>query len=98
MQKHNSYIKEFKLEAIRLLKKGNKPAAELACELGVARNKLYKWKEEFAALGKDAFPGKGRPDIDKDTEIVRVQRELERATEECDILKKATQYFTKESR
>lgn len=98
MQKRKSYTKEFKLEAVRLLEKGNKPAAELARELGVARNKLYKWKEEVAASGEDAFPGSGRPVNDKDAEIARLKRDLERVTEERDILKKAAQYFAKESR
>ena len=97
MQKRKSYTKEFKLEAVRLLEKGNKPATELARELGVARNKLYKWKEEVAALGGDAFPGSGRPVNDKDAEIARLKRDLERVTEERDILKKAAQYFARES-
>ena len=98
MQKRKTYTKEFKLEAVRLLEQGKKPAAELARELGVARNKLYKWKEEIAALGEQAFPGSGRPINDKDAEIVRLKRELDRVTEERDILKKAAQYFAKESR
>ena len=37
-----SYSKEFKLEAVRLLNEGNKPASELALELGVKRTLLYR--------------------------------------------------------
>lgn len=33
---------EFKREAVRLLELGQKPATQLALELGVARNRLYK--------------------------------------------------------
>jgi transposase len=98
MQKRKTFTREFKIEAVRLLEKGNKPATELARELGVARNKLYKWKEEVAALGERAFPGTGRPTNDKDAEIARLQRELEQVTEERDILKKAALYFARESR
>lgn len=98
MQKRRSYTKEFKVEAVRMLEKGNKPATELAREIGVARNKLYKWKEEVAALGEQAFPGSGRLVNDKDAEIARLKRELDRVTEERDILKKAAQYFAKESK
>ena len=36
------FTKEFKLEAVRLLERGEKPAAQLALELGVARNQIYK--------------------------------------------------------
>ncbi len=39
------FRKDFKLEAVRLLELGHKPAAQLALELGVRRNQLYKWKE-----------------------------------------------------
>ena len=42
MQLRKSFTKEFKLEAVRLLEKGHKPAADLARELGVRRNQLYK--------------------------------------------------------
>ena len=97
MQKRKTYTKEFKLEAVRLLEKGNKPAADLARELGIKRNQLYKWQEEVASSGAAAFPGRGRPVSDKDAEINRLKRELERVSEERDILKKAAQYFAKES-
>jgi transposase-like protein len=45
MKKRPSYTKEFKLEAVRLLERGDKPAADLARELGIRRNQLYdqKW-------------------------------------------------------
>lgn len=98
MQKRKTFTKEFKLEAVRLLEKGNKPAAELARELGIKRNQLYKWQEEVASNGAAAFPGRGRPVGDKEAEIARLKRELERVTEERDILKKAALYFAKESR
>ncbi len=51
MQKRKIHTKEFKLEAVRLLDRGDKPAAELARELNVRRNQLYKWKEQLGAQG-----------------------------------------------
>jgi transposase len=88
MQKRKTFSKEFKLEAVRLLERSDKPAAELARELGVRRNQLYKWKEQLGTKGEDAFPGHGRR-APKDDEITRLKRELERVKEERDILKKA---------
>lgn len=38
MQKRKTYPKEFKLEAVRLLERGDRPAAEIARQLGIARN------------------------------------------------------------
>lgn len=96
MQKRQTFSKEFKLEAVRLLESTDKSAADLARELGVRRNQLYKWQEQFKAKGKDAFPGKGRR-TEKDDEIARLKRELDRVKEERDILKKAALYFAKET-
>jgi len=45
MRKRNQFTAEFKREAVRLLSEGRKPAAELARELGVRRNQLYKGAE-----------------------------------------------------
>ena len=38
MSKRQSFSKEFKLEAVRLLDEGKKPAADIARELGIPRN------------------------------------------------------------
>lgn len=97
MQKRKIFSKEFKLEAVRLLETSDKPAADIARELGIQRNQLYKWQEQLRAKGKaDAFPGKGYR-TEKDDEIARLKRELERVKEERDILKKAAQYFARET-
>ena len=69
--------------------------ADLARELGVRRNQLYKWKEQMDKRGATAFPGKGRRATPGD-EVSRLKRELEQVKEERDILKKAAAYFAKE--
>jgi len=46
MRRRQVFSREFKLEAIRLLEEGKKPAADIARELGIRRNQLYKWKEQ----------------------------------------------------
>ncbi len=97
MQKRKSHTKEFKLEAVRLLERGGKAAADLARELNVRRNQLYKWKEQLAGRGEGAFPGHGRR-AGREDEVARLKRELARVTEERDILKKAALYFARESR
>jgi len=40
MERRQHFTREFKLEAIRLLEEGMKPAADLARELGIKRNQL----------------------------------------------------------
>jgi len=93
--KRKDFSPEFKREAVRLLDAGEKPAADLARELGIRRNQLYKWKEQVTKHGTDAFPGMGRRSAAKD-EVVRLRKELERLKEERDVLKKAAAYFAKE--
>lgn len=97
MQKRKTFSAEFKREAVRLLERGDKPAVDLARELGVKRNQLYKWQEQLARKGDVAFPGHGRRANDKDAQIDQLKKELERVKEERDILKKAAQYFAKVS-
>ncbi|MGK2951981.1 MAG: transposase [Thiobacillus sp.] len=93
------YTKEFKIEAVRLLQLGQRPATELALELGVRRNQLYKWAEELNRKDGDearVFNGpRGRPPVDQLSEIEHLKRELKKITEERDILKKAAAYFAR---
>lgn len=97
MGKRQSFTREFKLEAVRLLRSSGRPAAEVARELGVRRNQLYKWDEQFKNKGTDeVFPGPGRR-VGAAGELARLQRENVRLQEENEILKKAARYFARES-
>lgn len=97
--KRSSYTREFKLEAVRLLESGTKGGAEIAMELGIRRNQLYKWQQEIRLKGgESSFPGKGsRMNVsDFADENARLKRELERVKEERDILKKAITFMVRE--
>lgn len=97
MGKRQSFTREFKLEAVRLLRSSGRPAAEVARELGVRRNQLYKWDEQFKTKGSDeVFPGCGRR-VGAAAELARLQRDNARLQEENEILKKAARYFARES-
>lgn len=94
--KRKVFSKEFKQEAVRLLEQGKRPLVEIARELGINRNQLYKWQEQINAKGDDAFPGKGRR-AGHDDDLTKLKRENDRLKEENDILKKAARYFARES-
>ena len=96
MTKRQTFSPAFKAEAVRLLEHSGKPPANLARELGVRRNQLYKWRDQAAAHGAHAFPGSGRQPKPAE-DMARLKRELARVTEERDILKKAVAFFTKGS-
>ena len=86
------YSKEFKQEALRRLQQGDKSVTELSMELGLRRNLLYLWQEEAE---KDPPASPGKPE-DKDARIARLEKELEAAKLERDILKKAAAYFARD--
>ncbi len=106
MNERRNYSKAFKIEAVRLLALGEQPASQLARELGVRRNQLYKWRDQVDAKGDVAFPGagrrrretaEGRPAAERPAvEIARLKREVAELREERDILKKAAAYFARE--
>jgi len=97
MENDCKYSKEFKLEAVRLLREGAKPAAELARELGIKRIFLYRWQAQLEEKGPDSFKNRlGRPRKGDESEISRLRRELEAVKEERDILKKAAAYFARD--
>jgi transposase len=96
MKTNQKYSKEFKLEALRRLEQGDKSVTELAFELGLRRNQLYKWKDALQQAGAQSFSRKpGRPTQAND-ELACLRKELADVTMERDILKKAAAYFARD--
>jgi transposase len=93
---YNTFTKEFKLEAIRLMDESGRPASVIAMELGIRRNQLYKWKEQMSKKGDVPSAKKGRPKKENQTENARLKQENLRLQEENEILKKAAVFFAKE--
>lgn len=96
MTKRTQYSKEFKRQAVELLENRDQSATDLARELGVRQNQLYKWREELLSKGENAFKGSGRPPADQTSEVSRLKQENKRLKEELEILKKAAAYFARE--
>ena len=96
MTKRKTFSREFKLEAVRLLEHSDKSPNEIAIELGVRRNQLYKWQAQLKQQGDSAFRGSGRKPPGRSDEVARLRKELADVKLERDILKKAATYFAKE--
>ena len=91
---YKPYTREFKLEALRLAGVGDKSASQVARELGLRVNQIWKWKQQFEQEAAAGGPAKrGRP---ADDELARLRRENARLKEENEILKKAAIYFARE--
>jgi transposase len=96
MGTRRQFSREFKVEAVRLVKERGVTASQAARDLDVHENVLRKWVREMAADPQQAFPGKGvmKPE---QAEIERLKKEVAKLRMERDILKKAAAYFAKES-
>jgi transposase len=96
-KQQKTYTREFKLEAVQLVKSSGKPMSQVARDLGVSDSALYHWCKQLAEQGEQAFPGSGHQTAQEE-EIRRLKRELEITRQERDILKKVVSIFSRESR
>ena len=93
---YKTYPREFKLEAIRLMAESDRPTSEIAMQLGLRRNQLYKWKEQMTKKGDVPAAKRGRPKKEDQSETTTLRQENKRLKEENEILKKAAAYFARE--
>ena len=77
--------REFKVEAVRLIKDRGVSVAQAARDLDVHENVLRKWVREFGADPAQAFPGQGQVKPEQ-LEIDRLRREVTKLKAERDIL------------
>lgn len=91
------YDKEFKLQTIQMIQEEGKAVAQVARELGISDNTLYRWMAEYKQDGAQAFPGSGQLKTD-DKAVRDLQKRIRDLEEENDILKKAMHYFAKDRR
>ncbi|WP_303701983.1 transposase [Flexistipes sinusarabici] len=93
MKKRRVYSESFKREAVELSEDSDKTSKEVAFDLGVSYPMLCKWRSKYLKEGQDAFPGHGNLN-EKDKDYKLLERELSKAKEERDILKKALGIFS----
>ena len=86
MRQVRKFDDEFKKEAVRLVKAGNKTIAAIARDLGITPSTLYTWKNKSVEM-----PG---GEIVTNSEITALKRKLADVTMERDILKKAVAIFS----
>ena len=90
-----SYTREFKIEAVRMTTEGGMSVAQAARDLELNENTLHNWRRQFRQWG--AAPNAGKEALSQAEEIQRLRRDLARAREERDFLKKAAVWLAKEA-
>lgn len=92
MSNRKHYSKEFKLDAISLVKDQGYSRAEAARSLSINPNVLSRWIKEHESENENAFRGNGKL-TEEQLEIRRLREENKRLKMEKEILKKAAVFF-----
>ena len=97
--KVSAYQPEFKQMAIDLALRGDKPIAHVAKELGIHEKTLHGWVYTYKkASGISTKPiNQDNPKAIENEEIKHLKKENARLKMECEILKKATAYFARQT-
>jgi len=90
------YDSDFKRNAVRLSEEPGRTATEVAENLGITKDLLYRWRREHRAKESLAFPGYGRELMSPHEQRIReLEKKLKDAEMERDILKKAMAIFSR---
>ena len=88
---YKQYSKEFKEEAVALVREQGYSVPDAAKSLDIASNMLYRWKERVEAQ----LEGKVLSE-DERSELGQLRKEVKTLRMEKEILKKASAFFAKE--
>ena len=89
------YTEDFKREAVWLVRESVHPVAQVARDLGIPENVLYRWRAQHRqAEAHGTTPASQRAEAEA---LTRVKRELARVTQARDFLKRAAAFFARES-
>jgi transposase len=97
MNKRRKYDRDFKRNAVLLCTEPGRKVAEVAKNLGISKDLLYRWHREYhLSNGKPAFPGNGIEALTEEQKRIRdLEKELRETQMERDILKKAMAIFSR---
>lgn len=89
------YDSGFKEQAIRLVLEQGRSAPDVAKDIGIHVNTMYKWISQYKEHKDHAFPGSGnlRPE---DEELRKLRNRVADLEMENELLKKVTAIFAKD--
>jgi transposase len=79
------FDRDFKLNAVQLLKSSDLPLVQVARSLGIHDSMLRRWRNQVRASGTAVFDEAGRVER---SEVVRLRRENRRLERELEMVKK----------
>ena len=93
-RKRRFFSAEFKAEAVRLCKVGDRTIRQVALDLDLTETALRSWVKRGAS---SVEPEGGPVTMTERDELVQLRKRVKRLEMEREILKKATAFFAKES-
>ena len=93
-KKRRSFSKDFKLEAVKLVKEGGLSASRAAKDLGIYETCLRRWIKQYE-IDHGHNSGGALTTAERE-ELRRLRRENRTLRMEREVLKKATAFFAKE--
>jgi transposase len=91
-----SYTKEFKNDAVRLVIEQGYSSNEAGRRLGINQTNVSRWVREYRQENEPSVNG-GATRSELENEVKRLRKENQRLQMEREILKKAAAFFAKES-
>lgn len=90
------YEASFKEHAVKLSYERSN-LTELAKELGITAQLIYRWRKELEHFGSGSFPGNGKPKLTaEEKELVELKEKMRRIELENEILKKALHIISRD--
>jgi transposase-like protein len=96
VQQRRKYDSDFKRNAVQLSEESDRTVANVAENLGIGKDILYRWRREQRTKEGLAFPGNGREALTSQQQKIRdLEKRLKDTEMERDILKKAMAIFSR---
>ncbi|MEN2256559.1 transposase [Paraclostridium benzoelyticum] len=91
------YNKEFKIQVVKQVIEEGKKITQIAKELELSRDLVYRWINEYETHGDEAFSGHGNARINSEFEIKKLKSQIESLQQECEILKKYSTFLKEQN-
>lgn len=99
VQNRRKYDSDFKRNAVLLTEEPGRTVREVADNLGINIDVIYRWRRQQRDSGELAFPGHGKMALTPDQKRIReLEKKLKDTEMERDILKKAMAIFSRTSK
>ena len=96
-RKQRSYDRKFKVTICKMVLEDNIPIADIGKQYSINIQTIYRWVNEYKTYVDDAFVGSGKLRTE-DARIKELERDLEEAKMEIEILKKTATFFLQQQK